>query len=430
MRDFPFVAAIFDLDGTLFDSLGVWAHVDEVFFERRGIALPADYGAALSGLSYMEAAEYTRARFHLPESSAEIWAEWSAIALGDYANHVRLKDGAAQYLRALRRAGIRLGVATMLPEHLYAPCLKRHGLYELFDALCSTHGGSDRGKADGALFREAAERLGVAPAQCVAFDDVLEGVVGAKAAGMHAICVQEAYSAHASPERAADGVISRWSEAPLPPAAQSPARCAIFTARCDGGVRSAYAPREGDYRLAADGGYRLLREAGLDCDELLGDFDSMPAPQDAGAPVARFPVEKDDTDTLLCVKRALALGYDEICIVGGTGGRLDHTLANVQTLAYAAEKHARAALDDGQIWMTVLANGEIEIPRRPGKLSVFALSERATGVTLSGVRYPLEGGTLRNAYPLGVSNEFTQPCARIRVDAGMLLIVAGARDED
>ena len=78
----------------------------------------------------------------------------------------------------------------------------------------------------------------------------------------------------------------------------------------------------------------------------------------------------------------------------------------------------------------LLAGGEIEIPRRPGKLSVFALSERATGVTLSGVRYPLEGGTLRNTYPLGVSNEFTQPCARIRVDEGMLLIVAGARDKD
>lgn len=425
---FPYRAAIFDLDGTLLDSLGVWAHVDDVFFARRGIPVPPDYGPALSGLSYMECAEYTRARFHLPETTAEIWAEWSEIALEEYAHRVRLKPGAARYLRALKRAGVKLGVATMLPEHLYAPCLKRHGLYDLFGALCSTHGGSDRGKADGDLFREAAARLGADPADCVAFDDVLEGVIGARAAGMHAICVQDPHSAHAFPERAADGVIAHWDEAPLPAGADAPARAVVFTAYCEGDPRRAYEPRPGDFLLAADAGWRILRAAGFRCDELIGDFDSMPAPEDGALAVTHYPVEKDDTDTILCVNRALARGYDDILIVGGVGGRLDHTLANVQTLAYAVERHAHIALSDGNIWMTALKDGALEVPRRAGKLSVFALSSAARGVTLDGVHYPLTDGTLTSAYPLGVSNLFAADRARISVREGTLLIVAGSRD--
>ena len=166
----------------------------------------------------------------------------------------------------------------------------------------------------------------------------------------------------------------------------------------------------------------------VDADALIGDFDSMPAPDEAALAITHFPVEKDDTDTILCVNRALALGYDDLLLIGGVGGRLDHTLANVQTLVYAAERHAHIELSDGNIWMTVLTGGSIEVPRRPGKLSVFALSPEATGVTLSGVHYPLTDGTLASGYPLGVSNAFEADRARISLRAGTLLIIAGADD--
>ena len=426
---FSFKAAIFDLDGTLLDSLGVWARVDDIFFGRRGLPLPADYGPALSGMSFLQAAVYTKERFALPEEIPDILSEWSDIAREEYALHVELKSGAAAYVRALKRAGVRLAVATMLPDELSGPCLRRHGLYGVFDAICSSHERDGNNKLDGALFREAARQLGAAPEDCVVFDDVLEGVRGARNAGMRAVCVQEAYSAHAAPERAADRVIARWSEAPLPEgAALDSPRCVIFTAYCEGDLRRAYVPAPGDFLLAADGGYRLTRRAGLTPDELIGDFDSMPEPEAEALKIARYPAEKDDTDTILCVNRALALGYERMLLVGGVGGRVDHTLANVQTLLYGLAKHARIELEDGNVWMTALRDGEITVPRRPGKLSVFALSERAEGVTLEGVRYPLRDGVLTNDYPLGVSNAFTAEAARVAVRKGALLIVAGSRD--
>ena len=426
-KGFPWKAAIFDLDGTLLDSLDVWSRVDAEFFARRGLPLPDDYADAVAALSFDACARYTKRRFQLPESEAEIRAEWLAAVEAEYARRVPLKPGAAEYLRALRRAGVRLGVATALPPRCFRPCLERHGLLALFDALVSNEEGGSESKADGRLFREAAARLGVAAEECLAFDDVCEGVLGARAAGMRAVWMEDPRTRGTMTPDQADLRIAAWKEAPRPNPAPA-GRAVIFTAWCEGDARRAYAPRPGDYVLAADGGWEICRAAGFRADELLGDFDSMPMPEAPGLRITRFPVEKDDTDTILCIDRALALGYDDILLVGGAGGRLDHTLANVQALVYALDRHARIALADGKIWMTALRGGEIALPRRKGKLSVFALSETVRGVTISGTKYELTDGELHFGYPLGVSNEFDADAARVSVREGTLLILAGCED--
>lgn len=412
---FPFEAAIFDLDGTLLDSMYVWRHIDDLFFEKRGMVSPPDYGPALAGKSYRESAEYTIARFGFSESWEEIVKEWTDMAIDEYAHHVPLKNGALEYLHALQAAGVKLAVATALPEYLYKPCLENLGIMDLFSALCSTDETGGRGKKDGEVFLLAAQRLGIAAEKCAVFEDVLEGICGAKKAGMHAYCVMDdaAKHSHAQISCIADGMIGCFHNI-LP-------RCVIFTARCDGDPALAYDARKNDYILCADGGYAIARSIGLKPNAVIGDFDSSNAPENET--VIRHPVMKDDTDTLLCVNHGLQMGIRDFLIVGGMGGRLDHTLANLQTLIYLAERGANAELCDGRIRITAVKNGGIRIPRTKGKLSVFALSGRCEGVYIRGAKYNVEGATLTPDYPLGMGNDFAEDFAEIGVESGTLLVL-------
>ena len=420
----PFSAALFDLDGTLLDSLGVWRRVDDAFFAARGLTRPEDYSRAIAGMSFSECAAYTIARFGLRESAEAVMEEWMRLSEREYAENVALKPGALSYLRMLKRAGVKLAVATANQPRLFEPTLARTGALELFDAVCTTRDVGDTGKADGALFRLAAARLGVAPEDCAVFEDVPEGIVGARAAGMRAYALWDVAS-RADREAVAalaDGAVERFDELRRYHAFPDNARRGvIFTARCDGDVRAAWTPRAGDVVFCADGGWKLARAAGAPLDWVLGDFDSSEAPQGV-ARLERFPVEKDDTDTMLCLKRGLALGLDDFLIVGGFGGRLDHTLANLQTLAYAASREARAEMADGNTWAAVVRNGALRVPARPGKLSVFALDPACRGVSIRGAHYAVEDITLRNTFPLGVSNDFAAPEAEICVRDGALLV--------
>lgn len=426
----PFSAAIFDLDGTLLDSNGVWRDVDARFFAERGIAIPEDYARAVQGMSFREGAAYTARRFGLSQSVDAIMDTWLRMAREAYALRVEMKPGARAYLRFLKRAGVKLAVATANRAELFEPALARAGVLELFDAILTSADAGDTGKADGALFRLAARRLGVAPGDCVVFEDVPDGLIGAKAAGMRACAVWDAAVAdcRAEIEALADWTIDDFTDMSRVHAVDvPPERCVIFTARCDGDPARAYAPRAGDCVLCADGGWVLARRMGVRPDCVIGDFDSSDAPEDRA--VVRVPVEKDDADTMLCLKRGLATGYEDYLIVGGFGGRVDHTLANFQLLHYAAVRGARAAMCDGRSWATALSGGALRVPAdvvgdgtRPLKLSVFALTDTCRGVDIRGAKWTLEDATLTNGFPLGLSNAFAAPSAEIAVREGVLLV--------
>ena len=170
--------------------------------------------------------------------------------------------------------------------------------------------------------------------------------------------------------------------------------------------------------IAADGGWHTCRENGITPTLLVADFDSLDAAP-AFDHILRLPVEKDDTDTMLAVKQALQRGYERLVLVGMLGGRLDHTLANIQTLVYAVEHGAAAQIIDSSCCITVIKGGQTaQIPYQQG----FCLGADAEGVTIENAKYPLTDAVLTADFPLGVSNHFIGQAVRVAVRRGCLLI--------
>ena len=177
-----------------------------------------------------------------------------------------------------------------------------------------------------------------------------------------------------------------------------------------------------DYVLAADGGLAHVRTLGLTPNGIIGDFDSLGFVP-TGAEV--FPVEKDDTDAMLAARKGLELGFRDFLFYGSLDGpRLDHTIANFQTLQFLADHDARGYLVGRDYIITVVKDETIRFEAgAEGILSVFCLGPDAHGVTLEGLYYPLKDGTLTSGFPLGVSNHFTEQAASITVTDGSLLVM-------
>ena len=196
--------------------------------------------------------------------------------------------------------------------------------------------------------------------------------------------------------------------------------CVIF---CAAGFDTLAEPiQKDDFIMAADGGLAHIEKLGLTPDGILGDFDSLGyVPQ--GAKV--FPVEKDDTDAMLAVRQGLALGYRRFLLYGSLDGpRLDHTVANFQTLQFLADRGAEGWLVGRDYLVTVVKNKTLRLPEKAGGIvSVFCMGEDAEGVTIQGLQYSLENGTLSSGFPLGVSNHFTEQPAAVSVKNGSLLVL-------
>ena len=197
-------------------------------------------------------------------------------------------------------------------------------------------------------------------------------------------------------------------------------RCVVF---CAAGFDALAAPIEKeDLVIAADGGVIHTQNLGVTPDVILGDFDSLGyVPKDANV----FPVEKDDTDAMLAVRRGLALGCGEFLLYGGLDGkRLDHTVANFQTLQFLADNGAFGYLIGQDYMVTVVKNGAVSFPAgSEGILSVFCLGSDAEGVSIHGAQYSLTDGTLTAGFPLGVSNHFVGQTVTVSVKNGSLLLL-------
>ena len=183
-------------------------------------------------------------------------------------------------------------------------------------------------------------------------------------------------------------------------------------------------PAPGDYVIAADRGFDSLMAYGVRPDLVVGDFDSL-GYQPRHPNVIQLPAEKDDTDMVFALRKGFAMDYRRFVLLGGVGGRLEHTLGNLQLLDWLALHGAQGFLAGEKTAATCIRDGQhIDFPASmAGYLSVFCNSGTARGVTLRGLKYPLEGHTLTGDFPLGVSNQFLGQTACVSVDQGSLLLL-------
>ena len=184
-------------------------------------------------------------------------------------------------------------------------------------------------------------------------------------------------------------------------------------------------PGDDDVIIAADGGYDNLVKCGYTPSVLIGDFDSISSELPDGVRTVRHPKEKDETDMYLAYEEGVRLGYTEFVMLGATGGRLDHTYANISLLLYAKEHGHNVTVMDERGIILCLKNEAISLDGSKGAtLSVFAIGGEARGVSIKGAKYEADSVTLSPSFPLGVSNEFGDGPSRISVEDGAVLIIA------
>lgn len=206
-------AVLFDLDGTLVDSMWVWHSIDIDYLGNIGKKLPEDLQKNIEGMSFTETAEYFKKRFELSDDVETIKCHWNEMAFERYTTEVKLKKGAKEFLTRLKEDNIKLGIASSNSETLIRGVLKAQGVLELFDAV-TTSCEAGAGKPAPDIYLLAAKKLEVEPSECLVFEDITMGIMAGKAAGMTTVAVEDDYSHNMRNEKAelADYFIEDFTE--------------------------------------------------------------------------------------------------------------------------------------------------------------------------------------------------------------------------
>ena len=206
-------AILFDLDGTLVDSMWMWKAIDIEFLGEYGYECPDDIQRAIEGMSFSETAVYFKERFDLPLSLDEIKAIWVKMSIDKYRHEVPLKPGVLEFLKYCRKNGIRTGIGTSNGSEIVDAVLTSLKVKEYFDVVVTACEVA-HGKPEPDIYLEVAKRLGVKPEDCLVFEDIPAGIMAGKAAGMPVIAVEDDFSEELMDEKRAlaDAVIADYRE--------------------------------------------------------------------------------------------------------------------------------------------------------------------------------------------------------------------------
>ncbi len=186
-------AIIFDLDGTLIDSMWMWNDIDVQYLGKFGHFVPEDLQKAIEGMSFTETAAYFKERFQLPKTIEEIKRELNEMAYDKYIHEVTLKKGALSFLKKCREKGLKLGIATSNSKEIVSGVIRARGIESYFDCI-KTSCDAKKGKPAPDIYLLVADILGVEPKDCLVFEDVPSGILAGKSAGMKVCAVDDLYS--------------------------------------------------------------------------------------------------------------------------------------------------------------------------------------------------------------------------------------------
>ncbi|MBO5278440.1 MAG: HAD family phosphatase [Lachnospiraceae bacterium] len=206
-------AVIFDLDGTLVDSMWMWREIDREYLGRFQIPLPEGLQSCIEGMSFSETAMYFKERFQIPDSLEKIQSDWNQMAWEKYEKEVPLKSGVQEFLDLLKEKQIKMAIATSNSRELVEMVLKVHGIFDYFSFIVTGYD-VKKGKPDPECYLKAAGAIEVLPENCLVFEDIIFGIMAGKNAGMRVCAVEDAYSASQQEKKRelADYYISNYEE--------------------------------------------------------------------------------------------------------------------------------------------------------------------------------------------------------------------------
>jgi len=204
---------IFDLDGTLFDSCGMWHEIDVQFFKKRGMEVPKDFNKKIAPLGLNKAATFTKNEYDIKESVEEIIDEWHNMAIYEYAHNVLIKPYVKEYLEKCKKEGLKLAIATANDDKFYMPCLKRNGIEHYFDFICDVNEFKGS-KNDPQIYLHCASALNLSPSEMAVFEDIPRAIQSAREGGFYVVAVDDPSEANLVDEKKqlADKFIVSFSE--------------------------------------------------------------------------------------------------------------------------------------------------------------------------------------------------------------------------